>query len=336
MALPTSTIVMAVLTCIPFGLAIKDTVSGKQTAQRDRDRWDDDGHDDNGDSAYDAEYARAEAAREAAEAEEERLEALKTEKLAVARRTLFGAEVATLGSGFGGTRIGTPGADVDMSMLAELQRATSVRVGVISIAKVNGILIEPTSDADDDEKAELCRSLSSELQAAWGNGETDDYSSRYWINPTTSIRASIHPEDCKLVFEPFTPTKAWINKTKDSVVPVGLVGQPFAKVAAAVGTTTELEPGELVKSWERPGVGLGLFSTNFEAYVVNGKVVAITASARTLEVTRNEVQEQLTELYGEPVEENEGLRWKSRPVIRLVPHNISDVMITIGTVPTQQ
>jgi len=337
MALTTSTIVMAVLTCVPFGLAIKDTVSGKPTAQRDRDSWEADRHDDDGDSAYDAEYARAEAAREAAEPEDERLEALKDEKRAAARRTLFGAEVATLGSGFSGIKLGMPAADMRTDVASALEASIGMKVALLANGTLDRITVqaEHRSDEEDDTYS-MCLKLRQEIQAAWGTGVTEDYETRYWINPTTGTRASLRPDNCVLSFERYAAPKEWITKTPTSLVPVAVVGQSIKKLAEHIGTRSEIDPEETSVRWLGLGVGAGTGEARFEAFYVKGKVVALVTTVDALEATREEVRDQLTALYGKPVEDDEGdYRWK-RPAITLDDYEGAGIRVTVGTVPTEE
>jgi len=334
MALPTSTIVMAVLTCVPFGLAIKDTVSGTETKHRDRDSWESDSDDDDRDTDYDAEYARAQAATEAAEAEEERLEQLKTEKQSAARRTLFGAEVATLGSGFSGIKLGMPEDDMRTEVSTALEERTGMRVALLANGTLDWITV--SADPDDDDTYSLCSKLRTEIQAAWGNGITEDYDTRYWINPTTGTRASLRSEGCVLSFERYAAPKDWITKTPTSMVPVALVGQSVKKLAEHIGTRSEIEPEETSVRWLGLGVGAGIGEARFEAIYLKGKVVAIVTTVNTLEATRDEVIEQLTALYGKPVEDDEGgYRWK-RPAITLDDYEGAGIRLTAGTVPTEE
>jgi len=333
MALPTSTIVMAVLTCIPFGLAIRDTVTGKPTTHRDVD-----GDDDRDDSGYDAEYAAAEARREAEEAETARLEQIKQERLRSSRRSLFGAEVATLGTGFGGITLGMPEADLRSEAITTLEVATSVDVELLPNVTLDGLVIQAERGASDDEKSEMCSRLGEDLREAWGKGLTDDYERRYWVNPTTSTRASIHPgdDDCKLRFERFVAPKDWVNKTRTSHVPVWLVGQSIAKLRQHLAGRSELDDTDPSVRWLGLGVGAGSGEARFEAYLARGKVIAITVRADTLEATYEEVLAQLTALYGEPLEDDDGLHWKGRPAIRIDTREGAGVALTIGQIPVEE
>ena len=323
MALPTSTIVMAVLTCVPFGLAIRDTVHGTAPAAHggdDDDDGDGDSQDDNSDDA------RMEAERAAGEAETERLERAeqaKKEKLRTARRDLFGAEVATLGSGFRGLTLGMPESEIRSETISRLEAAASVDIEPLPNVTLDWLTIT----------AEDCDKLGQDLQEAWGRGKTEDYESRYWQNPTTGTRASFDPATCELTFERFAEPTAWVTKTKTSVVPVWLVGQSIAKLREHIGARSVVEPSEPSVRWLGLGVGTGSGEARFEAFFAHGKVVAVVATADTFESTRDEVVEQLTTLYGPPIADDEGVHWRSRPAIALDDHEGAGIRITAGKVP---
>ena len=330
MALPTSTIVMAVLTCIPFGLAIRDTVTGKTTAHRDVDDDSDDSE-----SEYNAEYAAAEARREAEEAATARLDQVRQEQLRTARRTLFGAEVATLGTGFRSITLGMPEADLRSEEITALEIAASVDVDLLTYDKVAWIAIKPQRSATGDESSELCSTLGEELQDAWGRGQTDDSERRYWVNAATGTRASLDSEDCELRFERFVAPTAWVTKTRTSIVPIWLVGQSIAKLRQHLAGRTEFEDADTSARWLGLGVGAGSGEARFEAFLAKGKVVALTASADTLDATYEEVIAQLTALYGRPLEDDDGTYWKSRPMIRIDTHDGAGVAITVGQIPVE-
>lgn len=336
MALPTSTIVMAVLTCVPFGLAIRDTVNGTAPVARGDDG--EYGSDDSDD--YEAEYAAAEARRVALEAEEEateRLEQAQHEQLRVARRSLFGAEVATLGSGFDGISLGMNEDDIRLPAVAALENATDVDVELLSNGTLDWILIKPEDDASEDDSSELCTELGQDLQDAWGRGKTEDYERRYWVNPIAKTRVSLSAADgCRLSFDRYAEPKDWVSKAKTSIVPIWLVGQPIAKLREHIGTRTELENTDSEASWLGLGVGTGSGEARFQAHLAKGKVVAVTAAADTLDATREDIVAQLTALYGAPIEDDDGVHWKSRPAIQVTDYEGAGVRVTVGKIPDSE
>lgn len=328
MALPTSTIAMAVLTCVPFGLAIRDTVTGKAPIVRS----DDSGYDDDVD--YAADNARREA-EEAAEAEAERLEEAKKEALRVARRTLFGAEVATLGSGFSGIALGMNELEIRSETVTALETATEIDLELISNETLDWVVVKAEDRASEEDNDELCSNLRQDLQDAWGRGQGEDYERRYWTNTISFTRASLSSADgCRLSFERFAPVKTWVNKAPTSVVPVWLVGQPIKKLREHIGSRAVVDEAEPAVNWLGLGVGTGSGVSRFEASFVKGKVVSITVATDTTDATREEVAAQLTALYGTPVEDDEGvLRWKSRPALQLDDYEGAGIRITAGKIP---
>jgi hypothetical protein len=337
MALPTSTIVMAVLTCVPFGLAIRDTVNGPPAVVRgdDSDYGD---MDDEEEVDYAAENARREA-EEAAEAAEEQLEEAKKEQRRVSRRSLFGAEVATLGSGFSGISLGMAESEIRLTTIRTLETETAVDVELLSNGTLDWILVKAEEDSSEDDSEELCSGLGQDLKDAWGAGQTEDYDSRVWVNPTTGTRASLANVDgCRLSFERFAASKDWVTKAQTSVVPLWLVGQPIKKLREHLGTRSELDESEPSVRWLGLGVGFGSGEARFEAHYVKGKVVAVVATTNTFDATRDEVAAQLTSLYGAPVQDDDGnLLWKkSKPVIQLDDYEGAGIRLTAGKVPDSE
>ncbi|MBA3455081.1 MAG: hypothetical protein H0T42_18470 [Deltaproteobacteria bacterium] len=335
MALPTSTIVMAVLTCIPFGLAIRETVNGVPATARGEYATADSSYDE---EEYAADNARREA-EEAAEAELERLKEARKEERRKARQALYGAEVATLGSGFAGISLGMEEVDVRSQTITALEAATQVDVELVWNDKLDRIFIKPHRDADADERSELCDSLETDLRDAWGRGETDDYEGRYWVHEPAGTRASLTLDTvgpCRLDIERFAMPREWANKTKLSIVPMWLVGQRVAKLREHLGPLQKLETSDESVRWLRMGVGLGSGETRLEAIVVKGKVVAITATTNTLETTRDSVIEQLSSLYGTANHEDDGVHWKSRPAIKLDDYEGAGIRVTVGNLPDEE
>lgn len=331
MALPTSTIVMAVLTCIPFGLAIRDTVTGKLPVATGEKAYAADGYED---EDYAADNARREA-EEAEEAAATRREEAKKEQLRVERRTLYGAEVATLGSGFAGLSLGMAESDIRSETVTALEVKARVDVELLANYTVDWITLTAERDAAEDESSEFCSTFGADLQEAWGRGQTEDYETRYWVNATTGTRASFSTSDgCKLSFERFVEPKAWVNKTRTSLVPLWLVGQPTAKLREQLGPRGgDFDNTERQVRWLGLGVGTGSGETRFEAHLAKGKVVAITATADTFEATRDEIIAQLSTIYGPAIEDDDGVHWKSRPAIKVDDHNGAGVRVTIGKLP---
>ncbi len=329
MALPTSTIVMAVLTCVPFGLAIRDTVSGKALVIRSDDN-------DYGASDDDVDYAAENARREAEEAAvraAERVEEANKEQLRAARRSLFGAEVATLGSGFSGITLGMNEGDIRSETVTALETATRVDVELVSNGTLDMILIKSDIRASEDDDAELCSQLGSDLQDAWGRGQTEDYEGRYWMNPITRTRASLSaPDGCRFRLEKYVEPKEWVTKARTSSVPTWLVGQSIAKLREHLGTRSQFEDTDREVTWVGVGVGVGSGETRFQAHFVKGKVVALTATTDTFDVTRDAVIAQLTALYGPAIEDDEGVHWK-RPALSVDDYDGAGIRVTAGTVP---
>src|SRR5690349_18885452 len=164
MRIPTSLIVMPLLTAVPFGLAIHDQAGKKAVAsvvagpedeaRRDRERL--------------AEYEAA-AAREAAE--HANASAVRLAKL----DTVFGKDTASLGSLFGGARLGAaiPAALPDVL-------AASTRDGFLlpSFQQTDAMLASVHVEIVDSDNLDACQKLRDKLVATWGPS-----SRGVWLGP---------------------------------------------------------------------------------------------------------------------------------------------------------
>src|SRR5258706_9305274 len=116
MRIPNSTIVMGLVTCVPFGLAIRDTVLHKDLSSRFDEL-----------SSYASSVEREQEyetrmARE--ESERTEREAVNKFKIDAARKALFGAEPAHLGVMFSGVALGIP-TDVAMQRYGMLDTSNA-------------------------------------------------------------------------------------------------------------------------------------------------------------------------------------------------------------------
>jgi hypothetical protein len=118
--LPKSTIVLAVATCIPFGLAIRDTAAGKyklELSEREAEALERYGRDHDDDDEED--YRDVAARRELEEienrkaiAEYEARQELERQERSERIKTLYSAEVAMMGTAFADIHLGDPAGKV--------------------------------------------------------------------------------------------------------------------------------------------------------------------------------------------------------------------------------
>ena len=161
MQLHPSTIVMALLTCVPFGFAIRDTVNGKDRASDAEELVDD----------YDGgDLERYAAEQEELERQEEEREAREKSTRAELRKELFSDVAAALAGRLASLRLGTPLTSVPSSIHTSLSRVgddtgTSIRIdGEVTLDFIT------IADAyvDDD----LCGWMDRELRTRWGAPST--------------------------------------------------------------------------------------------------------------------------------------------------------------------
>ncbi len=334
MKVPKSTYVMGVVVLGLFGLAIAKSAGGKDRHQGDDeseygddddDDFDDDDDDGDGEDSAEsiAEYEREQAMRKTAELEAER----ELEKLFSEMTSAYGAEAASMGTLFTGITFGGDRAalaDEVQDRLARFRRTThsELTLGQQSSPTVDRIELKPHSEGEDELREQVCDKLSSLLGDTWGSGVRETSTeTRIWLNPTTHIRATFLSEygGCALTFSGYAAPESWINRTPTSVIPVAMIGQPAAKLVAAVKSPIENE----TITWTGPGLGAGTQPTQLMASVVRGKVAMITVSTMSVEETRLALAEHLTATFGKPKTTtddsgNESTTWNSKPPVVLV------------------
>ena len=323
----TSTIVMGLLTCVPFGLAIRDTVTGDNGGSGARAAYDDETYDDHESSA--AFEARMRALEEA-EAEEERLEEAARAERAQQLVSLYGAEPASLGPAFAGIRLGVNEAELDGAALAGLYRtgrSTGTKIDLEAVTGiVHRIVIDPALGASEDDEEALCEALDQRLRTAWGEGTERD-ERRQWAHPLSGQRATLITDpSCRYVVERYAPVTAWLGKDKAAVVPVWAIGQPAQRLLDVLGDRAQVDDDAIM--WRGPGLDGGLGDTTLTAYTERGKVVTLEAGS---DGVPSALARQLTTTYGEPVDaDDEVARWKGKPPISLQVAGGYSVFVTVG------
>ncbi|MBA3391904.1 MAG: hypothetical protein H0T89_04625 [Deltaproteobacteria bacterium] len=306
MALPTSTIAMAVLTCIPFGLAVRDTVRQRTAAQTERERIEQRARFDEQQEALAAErdYARRQAERE----REEREQA----ERAAAMSGLLGDSPTSLGPLFGDIAIGMSGEELytRSTQLAAIT-ALGFRVHVEGRDHVPSIVLVPRRGSSDD----LCDQLSAQLVTRWGRPDAEDDEELFWV--TGARRASFwRSATCKLRFERYAPPESWIDRSTDSVVPIAAIGKPAKALAAQLEqrlfVAVSVEDDSVV--WSDVGVGTGSGRTSLVANVSGGRVTGILATTRVSTNTQDDIIAQLTALFGPRADDG---NWTGKPPVTL-------------------
>lgn len=301
-------IVMGVITAIPFGLAIRQTMHKAPEADRELEESLDP------DLRYEREAKRnairweeERAAREAAEAKE------KQEYLAV-QRTVFGTSPATLGTLFDGVAFGAPTASyLPDSARERIDRAREQHVRVdfeLGLTGLAGVQIGLGGYGHD------CAAFDEALRTAWGQSTSGDADHGVWF--ADGRRARFDVPRCKLSIERTASADSWIGHG-DAIVPLDYIGKPAKALIAKLGDTVDAD--ETMMTWQQIGVGNGGTGlTTLTATIENGKIVTITAHAEIDIATRSDVEERLTKLFGAPKEYPESgadLRWSGRPPVEV-------------------
>lgn len=301
MRIPTSVIVMSLVTATPFGLAIRDTLKKKPAADLEDYTLDDYERSTRRDRERLAEY-EAEAAREAAERAKEA-----TAKL-VELDTVFGKQRASLGSLFTGAQIGSP---ASAPLQDKLDQVTSEGFIVASYeiddeSAVRSLHVELESSYDTT--VDPCEALRDKLVTAWGPS-----SSGVWTEPSTHMRASLtRGRSCRLSFDHYLEPADWL-----AALPLDAVGQKAEKVAKVV--RGDIYDGTL--DWSLPGTGAGFERSTAMAYIDDhDKVVYVSISTDTDFDSLVAIRNALTaKLKVEPTRDDDsgGWVWKKKPGFQL-------------------
>lgn len=331
MKVPASTIVMGLVTCSLFGVAIRETVMAKDPI----------GYDDEVDVGGTVGIDEVES-EPAEETERGVQESWQSAQYGSARRDLLGAEVASLGTSFGRIALGTPTGSIESLQRAmdAAQTASHSRISVEGDGVVERVRISHRGYGEAP-RDEFCQFFTEELTLRWGTPEGDTEDAR-WTNPSTKTRASLSErfdtdrgDLCELVLERFVDPAQWIAKDAASVVPVWAVGQPVARLQQAIAPRGAIEwydeHAEL--AWSAPGFEHRTGATELIAYVVKGKVVAVEAGVELSSEDADLVTARVTSLYGTATTDDDIVyAWAGKPRITLSV--LGDGMrITVGKIP---
>ncbi len=350
MRLSTSTIVMPLLICVPFGLAIRDTLKSR-SANGEHDE----GNELRARHGDEAEQARAAADQEAAEAKEREDNA----RLSSSLRDLYGPEPASLGTLFAGVELGmtevpselerrlgkfAEAAHIDAAahlevttnfgdrkqLRADHGAASEDEPCVDCRRQLTRITITPRPELDGELACEL---LSSQLEEAWGTSVKSDVGA-HWLSPSTGHRATLVETDrCELTFDRFVPIDKFLNASPTSIVPIWAIGGPRSKLIESLGMNgnapSDDRSGEPFR-WDAPGLGAQLGSTTLTAYVKNGKIVTITASTNPSLTDASEVIDQISRVFHVSPTGTGTLRWKTTPPIEIDRNHGTRLYITVG------
>lgn len=307
---PASTILLAIATAIPFGLAIRDTVAGTYD-EPPHDERDEDSDSDTELDTLERQAALADYARRQAEAALERQQRLQQ------LRDLVGRDLATPGPMFSSVHLGDP---VGTS---SVESSADVQVILLDDGAYSHALDIKLSRRDD------CDQLEAIAHAAWGTPTSFD-SLRIWVN--TSQRAVWNPRDCTLTFERISSAGDLVSRS------VALIGTPAKALLDQLGERMDTATDDQI-TWRLLGIGTGYGITLMTADIEAGKVAAVTAVLHVDPITQNELSEQITSVVGRasviPADRPDTELWKPdrrMPRIQLV-EDAPQLLLTVGSRP---
>lgn len=321
MRIPPSVIVMSLLTAVPFGLGIRDALSGKDRSI-----------DEHGAIMLEAAPSERERQRELEEYEaalrEEALqrEAEQQERSArYARLTeLVGPKVASMGPLLAGGELGAPIESVRSGAMAErIQRLRDGGVVDLSFETYTGAIDAVQAyvkTAIDDHVT--CPAFWDKLEAAWGTPTNG-----VWRDPEKRQRMTLNVMGCWMRFERYVEPADWV-----AALPFDLVGASRDKLLQSLVEPNE--EGDRVY-WGALGVGVGDRATELWAHVNNDRVLGIEARVRTDADSAVAVREALVaKLSAQPEhdEANRSWTWKLRVPVMFEQLD-NEIIVTIGKMP---
>ncbi len=325
MRIPPSVIVMSVLTAVPFGLGIRDTLAGKGVAAEDGD-----------DDAFDFDGSRSAAEREAKLAAYEaelRREAVEREQRAKERLAkldqVYGTKVASMGPLLDGLVLGANAGSFQPEhvrvRIERESRAGFLNVGFgVDASTLNAVNVYVTTGYDDYETADPCEALSEKLTAAWGHSTNGT-----WLDPATHQRATLDPEPCRLTFDRYLDPADWVAQ-----LPLTAIGGNAERFAEQLGPSANVEDDRVY--WTISGVGYAERDTKLEAYVEKNRIIGFTATVASDFDSTVAVRDARAATRGaEPKrDEDTGLwTWKRRVPVSLEQHRTNLFTVRVGKMP---
>ncbi|MBX3155866.1 MAG: hypothetical protein KF773_07695 [Deltaproteobacteria bacterium] len=329
MALPVSTIALALATATTFGLAVRDTLTSdgsrkphREYADYGRDEAPELDEDDLERMAAEREsarrrYAAEEAAREVERRKRREKEVARAEveeardkvRDVTALAALFGEKRATFGGVLAGTRLGMPSADFAPKLEALNEVVEPLRAEVPTYDETGGALRWLEIHAGLG-----CNDLHDKVSEAWGGGARTGRRVA-WQDDATSVRVvldKISDKSCTFRFEPFAPLDRWLARSAAAVVPTALLNRSDADLLAELKrrpTAFAVQAVEDLITWTDLGPATGRFAATMVA-VVAGHVVKSIEVTIDPAASSDAILDRLKALYGD-YEDVDGIAtWK--------------------------
>jgi hypothetical protein len=330
MRIPTSVLVMSVVTAVPFGLGIRDQLTKKEVSA---DEFDDGIDFGGGRSArererelaeYEAELRREEAERE--KAAQERLERLDQ---------VYGERAATMGTLLEGISLGAgAGAFQPENVRRRIEHATKDNFfSVMFDADTRSLNAVIVTVSDDYDYGNACDKFPERLARAWGSSPT-----MVWQDVATHQRASYDTDSCQLRFERYIEPAEWVAQ-----LPLNGIGMSLDKFIDQLPPGSVSDSDETGVYWVMPGIGFGKGDTRLEAYTVKNKIVGLKATVATDFNATLAVREALSaKLKAQPKKttdeevEYDGYNvweWKRRVPVTLDQFDTDRFSVLVGKMP---
>jgi hypothetical protein len=219
MRIPTSVIVMTLVTAAPFALAVRDTLHAQPKHHA---------YEDELDVSQEAETARYEAEMQRMEAERQAEEAKKQAVLA----TVLG-DVGQLGPYLDNITVGATRGQAD-ALDERLTNSDSTPVYVTFAYDAHDTVQSITVGTTE------CPMFREQIRSQWGAGMR-------WFAPGTHVKATFdESDDCSLTLQRFVEMEQFLDKTTTASIPLGAIGKPASSLfggAGEVSTPGLLETG---------------------------------------------------------------------------------------------
>lgn len=306
MRVPPSMIVMGLLTAIPFGIAIKQTVH--KTPQDDRDL----------EESMDPDLARERHQMERAAQyeielqEEQRAQEKEKAKTRELHKMLFGHEPASLGPALSAFAWGVAGGEAP-------------HMDGVVVTPTNGVhgLVSVSVRFYDD-----CTNFGTDLEKRWGASTGDDLK-EHWTS-ADGVHATFDSTGCTLAFDKNAAVDAWIGHGDASLVPIDWVGKSSNIIKSKLGPSVDAD--ETQAQWFQSGVESSTGATNVNAVIEGNRITSVTAAVTADSKTREAISGRLTKLFGAPKEYPESgadLAWGGHPHVELrVSGNLVEITAT--------
>ncbi len=326
MRIPRSVIVMGLVTAVPFGLGIRDTLTKKPAAAEKE--WD-------GLGSFAEGKSRAERERELAAYEEEmRREAAEREERSKARLAkldeLYGSQPASMGVALDGLELGGA-ANPPGHVQRRIDEVNRDGLAWISLDGTTTLDAVQVVIHDDYETTDACDKLNEALLAAWGHSVNG-----VWLDTAKHQRATLTNDDsCELRFERYLEPIDFVAE-----LPLSAIGKQADAFAQQLGEAADYDGDRIYR--QLPGVGAAKARTRIEIFTERGRIAGFTATSGADFDSLTAIRDALSaRLKAKPTqssdEENADAavwEWKNgRTPVSLVQTGVDTFSMTVGKLP---